>query len=228
MDGVPYPQPLPGPEPQYLPWGVLLVRPIGHLPRPVPPQAADQRSRPYSTLLRVLRWGRYGHRGGPQTPEVGPLACVSCGPLFSRPPFPAVSGVVVGFRPSWLGLGGGSWPPLAKVLVCVSPLPLAGARRRWWRVSPRLSWLGVLGVGLRLSWLGSAGGAGGAALRHSWLRSAGPWVVVVVGGPSLLLAEDSGWAFPRHSWLRAPGAFPATPGWESTGVGDAWPLATPG
>ena len=27
---VPYPQPLAGPEPQYVPWGVLLVRPIGH------------------------------------------------------------------------------------------------------------------------------------------------------------------------------------------------------
>ena len=33
MDGVPYPQPLAGPEPQYVPWGVLLVRPIGHPPR---------------------------------------------------------------------------------------------------------------------------------------------------------------------------------------------------
>ena len=58
MDGVPYPQPLAGPEPQYVPWGVLLVRPIGHPPRPVPPRAADQRSRAYPTLLRVLRWGR--------------------------------------------------------------------------------------------------------------------------------------------------------------------------
>ena len=33
MDGVPYPQPLTGHEPQYVPWGVLLVRPIGHPPR---------------------------------------------------------------------------------------------------------------------------------------------------------------------------------------------------
>ena len=86
MDGVPYPQPLAGPEPQYVPWGVLLVRPIGHPPRPVPPRAADQRSRAYPTLLRVLRWGRYGHRGEPQTPEVGSLACVSRGPFLSRPP----------------------------------------------------------------------------------------------------------------------------------------------
>ena len=32
MDGVPYPQPLTGQEPQYVPWGALLVRPIGHPP----------------------------------------------------------------------------------------------------------------------------------------------------------------------------------------------------
>ena len=88
MDGVPYPQPLAGPEPQYVPWGVLLVRPIGHPPRSLPPRAADQRSRAYHTLLRVLRWGRYGHWGGPQTPEVGFIACVSRGPYSSRPPFP--------------------------------------------------------------------------------------------------------------------------------------------
>ena len=86
MDGVPYPQPLAGPEPQYVPWGVLLVRPIGHPPRPVPPRAADKRSRAYPTLLPLLRWGRYGHRGGSQTPEVGSLACVSRGPFFVPPP----------------------------------------------------------------------------------------------------------------------------------------------
>ena len=90
MDGVPYPQPLTGHEPQYVPWGVLLIRPIGHPPRPVPPRAADQRSRAYPTLLRVLRWGRYGHRGGPQTPEAGPLASVPCGLLSSRLPPRAV------------------------------------------------------------------------------------------------------------------------------------------
>ena len=86
IDGVPYPQPLTGHEPQYVPWGVLLVRPIGHPPRPVPPRAADQRSRAYPTLLRVLRWGRCGHRGEGQTPEAGPLASVPYGPLSSRPP----------------------------------------------------------------------------------------------------------------------------------------------
>ena len=40
-----YPQPLTGHETQYVPWEVLLVAPIGHPPRPVPPRAAGQRSR---------------------------------------------------------------------------------------------------------------------------------------------------------------------------------------
>ena len=180
MDGVPYPQPLAGPEPQYVPWGVLLVRPIGHPPGPVPPRAADQRSRAYPTLLRVLRWGRYGHRGGPQTPEVGSLACISRGPLSSRPPF-AVWFVVVGF-PSLLGgvgwwwWAGGSSPFLAELLVCVSPPLLVVVRRRWRLVVPRHSWLWVLGV----------------APRHSWR---GP-LVLVVGGPSPLLAEVCRLALP--------------------------------
>ena len=52
------------PNPQYVRWGVLLVTPVGHPSRPVPARAADQRSRAYPTLLRVLRWGPYGHRGG--------------------------------------------------------------------------------------------------------------------------------------------------------------------
>ena len=85
MDGVPYPQRLTGHEPQYVPWGFLLVRPIGHPPRPVPPRAAGQRSRAYHTLLRVLKWGRYGHRRGPQSPEAGWPASISLGPLLSRP-----------------------------------------------------------------------------------------------------------------------------------------------
>ena len=180
MDGVPYPQPLAGTEPQYVPWGVLLVRPIGHPPRPVPPRAANQRSRAYPTLLRVLRWCRYSHWGGAQTPEVGSLACVSCGPLSFRPPFRCVVcgagfpvspgwGPVVGW---WWGAGGSS-PLLAELLVCVSPPLLAEARRRWRRVVPRQSWLRVLGVAQRHSWLGSSGVGGGVGLRHSWLRSAG-------------------------------------------------------
>ena len=133
MDGVPYPQPLAGPEPQYVPWGVLLVRPIGHPPRPVPPRAADQRSRAYPTLLRVLRWGRYGHRGGPQTPEVGFLACVPRGPFSSRPPFRcAVCGGWCPVSPGWGGGGGGGGVSLflAVLLACVSPPPLVVVRRR--------------------------------------------------------------------------------------------------
>ena len=130
MDGVPYPQPLAGPEPQYVPWGVILVRPIGHPPRLVPPRAADQRARAYPTFLRVLRWGQYSHPGGPQTPEVGPLACVSCGLPASRPPSLAVLVAVVGFPPflaevRQLWWGGGSSPLLTEALVCVSPPLLA-------------------------------------------------------------------------------------------------------
>ena len=160
MDGVPYPQPLAWPELQYVPWGVLLVRPIGHPPRPVPPRAADLRSRAYPTLLRELRWGRYGHRGGAQTPEVGSLACVSRGPLSSRPPSRCVvCGGGFPVSPGWgrvAVVGGGSSPLLAVLLVCLSPRLLAEAPRRWRPVIPRHSWLRVLGAVPRLSWLGSA------------------------------------------------------------------------
>ena len=132
MDDVPYPQPLAGPEPQYVPCGVLLVKPIGHPPRPVPPRAADQRSRAYPTLLRPLRWGRYGHRGGGKTPEVGSLACVSWGLFSSRPPFRCV--VCGGGFPVSPGSGGGGGGRfslfLAMLLVCVSPPPLVVVRRR--------------------------------------------------------------------------------------------------
>ena len=168
MDGVLYPQPLAGPEPQYVPWGVLLVRPIGHPPRPVPPRAAELRSRAYPTLLRMLRWGRYVHRAGAQTPEVGPLACVSCGLPASRPPSLAVLVAVVGFPPALAGVrqcwwGGASSPLLAVALVCASPPLLAGGQRRWWRVVPRHSWLRVLGAAPCHSCLGSSGVAGGRA-----------------------------------------------------------------
>ena len=35
------------------------------------------------TLVRVLRWGQYGHQRGPQTHEAGPLASVASGLLLS-------------------------------------------------------------------------------------------------------------------------------------------------
>ena len=133
-DGVPYPQPLAGPEPQYMPWGLLLVRPIGHPLRPVPPRAADLQSRAYPTLLRVLKWGRYGHRGGPKTPEVGSLACVFS--FRPAPPF-AVWFVVVGF---------------------LSPLGVVGWR--WWGAGPSLSWSCCLCACPRHSWLRLAAGGG--------------------------------------------------------------------
>ena len=203
MDGVPYPQPLAGPEPQYVPWGVLLVRPNGHPPRPMPPRAADQRSRAYPTLLRVLRWGRYGHRGGPQTPEVGSLACVSRGPFASRPPFRcAVCGGWCPVSPGWGGGGGGGGGFvlfLAVLLVCVSPPPVVVVRRRCVCL-----WRGACARGVRAG---------------VWCVVCGVWcaaVVCGVVGPSPLLAEVAVCYSPpllagfrclwwcavlRHSWL---------------------------
>ena len=226
MDGVPYRQPLVGPEPQYVPWGVLLVRPIGHPPKPVPPQAADQRSRAYPTLLRVLRWGRYGHRGGPQTPEVGSLVCVSRGPSSSRPPLRCVvCGGGFPVSPGWGGGGGGRFSLfLAVLLVCVSHLP-------W-------LWFAASGGG----WSPALPGCGSGSLV--WLPATPGWgpLVLVGGGPSPLLAVvrqfagrgpslpavGCGWAFPRLSWLRAPMRSPATSGWGPVVVGGWLPLASPG
>ena len=189
-------------------WGVLLVRPISHPPRAVPPRAADQRSRAYPTLLRVLRWGRYGHWGGPQAPEVGSLACVSRGPLSSRPPF--------------------------RCLVCGGGFPVSPGGGWWprWGAALRLSWPCCLCACPRLPWLWFAAGAGGwspATLGSGsgswpWLPATPGWgpLVLVGGGPSRLLAEvrrfagrgpslpavGSGRAVPRYSWLRAPGVVP--------------------
>ena len=61
MDGVPYQQPFTGHELQYVPWGVLCVRPNGHPPGPVPPWAAGLRSQAYPACWRLLKRGRYGH-----------------------------------------------------------------------------------------------------------------------------------------------------------------------
>ena len=112
MDGVPFPQPLSGHEPQYVPWGVLLVRPIGHPPRPVPPWAASQRSQAYPTLLRMLRWGRYGHYGGHLTPKAGSPATVPHGFLCPPPPPPPTLSASVP-------------PPLAALLLPARAAPLA-------------------------------------------------------------------------------------------------------
>ena len=90
---------------KYMPWEVLLVRPIGHPPRPVPPRAASQRSEAYPTSLRVLRWRRYGHQGGPRTPGVRSLASVPFRLFSPRPPPSAVLALApqlftLGFPPS--------------------------------------------------------------------------------------------------------------------------------
>ena len=194
MDGVPYPQPLAGHEPQYVPWGVLLVRPIGHPPRPVPPRAADQRSRAYPTLLRVLRWGRYGHRGGPQTPEVGSLAGAPRGPFSSRPPFRcAVCGGWCPVSPGWGGAGGGGGCSLflAVLVAGVSPPPLVAVRRRCVCL-----WRGACARGVCVG---------------VWCVVCGVWCAVVVcwwgcGGCVVWLVPRYSWrrflcATPRHSWL---------------------------
>ena len=196
MDIVPYSQPLAGREPQYVPWGVLLVRPSGHPRRRVPPRTADQRSRAYHTLLRVLRWGRYGHREGAKTPEVGSLACVSRGPLSSRPPFRCVvCGGGFPLSPRWGGGGGRAAPRLSwPCCLCACPhLPwlwFAAGGGGW---SPATTGCGS-GSWVWLpcrSWLGSSGVAWGVGLRHSSLRSAGLRGVAprfrlwVLGGRSL-------------------------------------------
>ena len=107
MDGVPYPQPLPRPEPQYVPWGVLQVRPIGHSPgrchlRPL--TKGPGRIPPYC----VCSGGAHTVTGGEgQTPEVGALACVFFRLLSSRPLPPLCWVRRRVFRHSWLGCGGG-------------------------------------------------------------------------------------------------------------------------
>ena len=195
MDGVPYPQPLAGPEPQYVLWGVLLVRPIDHPPRPVPLRAADQRSRAYPTLLRVLRWGRYGHRGGPQTPEVGSLACAPRGPFFVPPPF-SLCGLrwlvsrLSGVGWWWWG-GGGCSLFLAVLLAGVSPPPLVVVRGRCVCL-----WRGACARGVCVG---------------VWCVVCGVWCAVVVcwwgcGGCVVWLVPRHSrrrflCATPRHSWL---------------------------
>ena len=158
-----------------MPWGGLLVRPIGHPPRPVPPRGTDQRSRAYPTLLRVLRWGRYGHRGGPQTPQVGSLACVSRWPFLSRHPFRCVvCGGGFPVSPGWGGGGGGRFSLfLAVLLVCVSPPPLVVVRGRCvclWR--PACARGVCVGVCVVRSWRRGCG----CAFRVCWCGCVRVWV----------------------------------------------------
>ena len=125
MDGVPYPQPLIGHQPQHVLWGVLLVNPIAHPPRPVPPRAGDQRSRAYPTLLRVLRWGRCGHRGGGggansrgRVPRLRLLWAT-----FAPSPPPPLRRLP-SLRPLPLCTPGSRHPASARVPLCAWPTPL--------------------------------------------------------------------------------------------------------
>ena len=175
-----------------------MVRPIGHPPRAVPRRAADQRSRAYPTLLRMLRWGRYGHRGGPQTSEVGSLACVSRGPFCVPPPISLCGFVGV---PSLRGrvvvvVGGG--------FCCSWPCCLCACRILLWL------WFAV-GVCV----------CGAVGARVMSVLVCGVWFVVCgvrrwrVGGA--VAAVWCGWS------LATPGGgscvlLPATPGWFSLPV----------
>ena len=194
-DGVPYPQPLAGPKPQYVPWGVLLVRPIGHPRRPVPPRVTDQRSWRYPTLLRVLRWGRYVHLGAPQTSEVGSLVCVSSGPVSSRPPCRCVvcgGGFPVSPRWDWVVVVGERLLATPSRVACVR-VPATPGRGSAPVAAGGPSPLLAEGLGFRSPPLlaGVLWCWWGVGLRHSWLRSADLWGVVppfrlrVLGGRSL-------------------------------------------
>ena len=190
MDGVPYPQPLAGPEPQYMPWRLLLVRPIGHPPGRChrgPLTNGPGRIPPYC----VCSGGADTVTGGAPKPlRLGPLPAFHGAPYFGpAPPF-AVWFVVVGFpslRGGMVVVGGqlfafpgrvacarvpaspgcGS-PPVAAVgpppllavglgLRCGSPPLLAGVLWCWW------------GVGLRHSWLRSAGLRGVVPRFRLWV-----------------------------------------------------------
>ena len=170
----------------------------------------------------------------PATPPWGPLVVVP------RHSWLRVLGAIP--HHSWLGPAGcGPSPLLAEGPGCASLPLLAAVRCRWWWVSPRHSWLRVRGAVPRHSWLGSAGCRGGWSLATpgcgSWVRFPatpgwGP-LVVVVGGPSPLLAEGPGcgcpallagvrcrwwWVVPGHSWLRPLVAVPRD---EDAGCGGA-------
>ena len=129
MEGVPYQQPLTGHEAQYVRWGLLKVRPIGHAPRPVPPRAAGQRSRAYPTLLRVLRGPIRSPGGGGQTPEV-------------RSPASYYPGT---FRPH-LSRALSPVPPAVTSLLAWSSLPVSG--RRFPLCSCPLCWPAQRGAGV--------------------------------------------------------------------------------
>ena len=165
MDGVPYPQPLTGHEP----WGVLLVRPIGHPPGRChlgPLANGPGRNPPY-----CLRSGGADTDtgGGGQTPEVGYLTSVLRGLLSPRLP-PVRCGVcpcLLAFVPRGVPLSRAPcrapWPPPCPVCPCCLPL--------LWRVgvlccfffcfspAPPPCPLAVSSLSSPFSWVG--GGVGG-------------------------------------------------------------------
>ena len=245
MDDVPYLQPLPGPEPQYVLWGVLLVRPIGQPPRPAPPRAADQRSRAYPTLLCVLRWGRYGHRGGGgKSLRLGPSLASSVGPFRPAPHF-AVWFAVVGF-PS---LPGGvvvvgrffpfSWPcclcpcpPLPWLWFAVGVCVRGAVRARVVSVLVCVSCVrGVVGVGVPSLRVGVCVCVCGCVVGAGWgllLVWVWVWSVCAVAGPSLAGVRWRQWCVVCGVWFVVCGVQRWCVGGVVAGVWCGWSLATPG
>ena len=148
--------------------------------------------------------------GGPQTPEVGSLACVSRGPFLSRPPFRcAVCGGWCPVSPGWGGgAGGGGGFAVPGCVACVRVAPSSG------RGSPSVCVFVARCVrAWCLCW---------CVVRGLWCVVCvsgvlvGLWLVCGVVGPSPVLAEVPvcysppllagfrclWWcAVPRHSWL---------------------------
>ena len=240
MDGVPYRQPLAGPESQYVPWGVLLVRPIGHPPRLVltngpgciPPYCVCSGGADTVTV------------GAPEPLMLGPSPASLAGPLRPAPLF-AVWFALVGFpslRGGMVVVGGAfcfSWPCCLCACphlpwswfaagVCVCGAVFARVVSVLVCVSCVRGAMGVgvssVCVGVCVCVCGCVAGAGlGLLLVWVWV-----WLVCAVVGPWPLLAEVPECDFPpllagfrsRRWWvlLATPGwgprvRFPATPGW---------------
>ena len=128
MDGVPYPQPLTGHEPRYVPWGAPRVKPLGQPPGLVPPWVVVLRSQLYPALLLPLKQGRYTvTMGGPLTARVRFHANVPPSGLEVRPravAFPAPMAPIPPAPPPLpLRMHGGSLPLPASFPPWVLPPP---------------------------------------------------------------------------------------------------------
>ena len=136
------------------------------------------------------------------------ILCWNLLPLAVGGPLPILAKGSGGSSPAFLAgtcccccsVVGGPSVMLAKGPVCCFPPFVAGVCYWWCRVVFRKSWLCVRDAVPRPSWLESAalvGGWGlanpgpGRCVRFPVIRGCGP-LLVVVGGPSLILAEGPG------------------------------------